>query len=263
MELHLLASAPGVIVVHSHRIYKRDARLRSHHKLVAASLTATSARSRVYAQQIFEREVLTVDVVEESQYGQLLFIVERIEISSCQVFRVERGVVCFGLPAQARIELSELSVAHLLFGYEVDCLVAVAIVNAREFGLVAQLVKYLDLVDNLGRNGLDSHRYIFTEELVAINKYLLHLLSLHLDFTLFNHNTRHFREQFLGFGIFGCLEGVGVVYQGVGILRCAELNGLLHYDINLGGRLLHVDASQCDLFLVCRAFETLVGIADE
>ena len=223
--------------------------MRSHHKLVAASLTATSTRSRVYAQQIFEREVLTIDVVEKSQYGQLLLIVERIEISSCEVFRVERGATRFGLPTQTCIELSELSVAHLLLGHKVDGFEAIAIVNAREFGLVAQLVKHLDLVDNLGRNGLDSHRYIITEELVAINIYLLYLLALHLDFALFNHDTRHFREQLLGFGIFGCLECIGVIDQSVCVLRCAELNGLLHYNINLGGRHLHIDIAQCNLFL--------------
>ena len=83
---------------------------------------------------------MAVYVVEESQYGNLLLVAERVYVSSGEVFRVKRGFACFRLPAQTCVDLSELSVAHLLLGHEVYGLVAVAIVTTRELGIIAELI---------------------------------------------------------------------------------------------------------------------------
>jgi hypothetical protein len=73
-----------------------------------------------------------------------------------------------------------LALAHTLLGDDVESLVTLAVVHARELGLVAQLVEYLDAIDSLGWQRLDSGAYILAKELLAIDKNLLDSLTLSL-----------------------------------------------------------------------------------
>ena len=96
-----------------------------------------------------------------------------------------------GLISYAGIHLTELSLTHTLFGYDVDSLVTLAIVHTRELGLVAQLVEYLNAVYRLGRQRLDSGAYILAKELLAIDKNLLDGFTLCLYCSVGDGDTRH------------------------------------------------------------------------
>ena len=75
LELDLLAPTPRIVVVYTHSIYKCYTGLRSHHELIATT-SASASRCRTYTQQIFERKVLSVDIVEETQYCDFSLVVE-------------------------------------------------------------------------------------------------------------------------------------------------------------------------------------------
>ena len=64
LERHLVAFAPCVGVVDADGVDRRHAALRAHHVIAhAAATSATAARD---AQNVLEREILLVDVVEQA-----------------------------------------------------------------------------------------------------------------------------------------------------------------------------------------------------
>ena len=64
LERHLIALAPRIGVVDADGVDRRHAALRAHHVIAhAAATSATAARD---AQNVLEREILLVDVVEQA-----------------------------------------------------------------------------------------------------------------------------------------------------------------------------------------------------
>ena len=122
-----------------------------------------------------------------------------------------RPLVLARLEAVEGIHLTEDGGLHLVVGDDIDGLVAVSVVDTREFGLVAQLVEHLNRLHGLGRYGLYGRSHIVPEELAAVDKDLLHGLALHLDRPAVNLYARHLREQLVGVGILHYLVGRCVV----------------------------------------------------
>ena len=174
---HLIPLAPGVRVVESDSVHRGDARLRAHHVLAHAVTAGGAAR---HAQNILEREVLLVDVVEQADHRQAAVPAEDVDITAGQVFAARLGSR-LEIVAVADVHLAELTLTHVSVRDDVDRLVALAVVHTREFGVVAQLVIHLDAIHRLGRQRLDGRGDILAEKLLAVHEDLLHLLALRLD----------------------------------------------------------------------------------
>ena len=78
--------------------------------------------------------------------------------------------------------------------HHIDCLVALAIIDSTELGLITLLIQNLDLIDHFSRQVTDRRRHIISEELLPVDQQLLHLLALGLYGTSIDLYTRHFRE---------------------------------------------------------------------
>ena len=119
---------------------------------------------------------------------------------------------------------------------DVEGLVALAVVHARKFGRVAQLVIDLHTVHGLRRKRLDGRRHVLAEELLAVDENLLDLLALRLDRTVRHGDAGHLLQQPLDVGVVGDLEGSGVVTYRIALLRGAQRLGLLddRFDLHAG-----------------------------
>ena len=127
---------------------------------------------------------------------------------------------------------------------DVDGLVSFAVVHTREFGVVAQLVVYLNALHRLCGQRLDGCRYILAEELLAVDKYLLYLLALSLYCAVGDGNAGHLLQQPLDVGVGRNLESLGVVAYRVALLRGAHGLYLLDDGLDLCRRLGEGDAPE-------------------
>ena len=228
LERDLVALAPRVGVVHADGINPRDTRLRAHHVLAHAPTGTAAARRTRDAEDILEREVLLVDVVEQADDGDTAVAAEDVGVAADDVL-VRGAGLGVGFISIAAVELAELALTHVLVRHDVDGLVALAVVHAREFGRIAQLVEDLDALHGLGRQRLDGRRDILAEKLLAVDEDFLHLLALGLDRAVGNRDTGHLLEQTLDVGIGRDLEGAGVVAQRIAPLRGPERLRLLDH----------------------------------
>ena len=145
LEGHLLALAPDARIVQAQSIYRCNTSLRTNHILANATTAAATARR---TENILEREVLLVDIIEQTQCRYTVVAVEDIDVTACQIlmlcdciFVVVVAITC--------IELTKLTLTHMLVSHNVQRLVAFAVVHTRELGLIAQLVIHLDAINRL------------------------------------------------------------------------------------------------------------------
>ena len=239
LERYLVAFAPRVGVVHAEGVDRRHAALGPHHVLAHAVASARVAR---HAEDVLEGEVLLVDVVEEPDDRDAAVAVEDVDVAARDVLEAVFGPGV-GIVAESGIELAELSLTHVLARHDVDGLVALAVVHARELGRVAQLVVDLYPFDGLCRQRLDGRGDVIAEELLAVDEDLLDLFALGLDRTVGHRDARHLFEQPLDVGIVRHLEGSGVVAHRVAALRRAQGLDLLDdgFDLHAGLELQHAE----------------------
>ena len=235
LERHLVALAPRVRIVDADGVDRRHAALRPHH-ILAYAAAASAARIARHAQNVFEREVLLVDVVEKADHRNAAAAVENIDVAARQILQLVFGLG-IRIVAQPGVEFSELALAHVRVGDDVDGLVALAVVHARKFGRIAQFVVHLDAVDGLCRQRLDGRGDIFAEELLAVDENLLHLLALRLDRTVVHRDAGHLLQQPFHIGIGNHLERAGVVAHRVAFLRRAQGLGFLDHGFDAHARL--------------------------
>ena len=147
-DLHLIAFAPRVGVVDAQGVDRGHTRLRAHHVLAyAPAAPASAARD---AQDILKGEVLLVDVVEQPDQRHAAVTVEEVHVAAGEVFETVLVLgLGFGIVADSGIELSEQPLAHARTRDDVDGLVSLAVIHARELGVVAQLVVHLDAIYGL------------------------------------------------------------------------------------------------------------------
>ena len=201
---------------------------------MAHTTTATSLISTTYAQDILEREVLLVDIIEQANQRHSRIALEEVYISThnplVSLNKVVRSVLLpLRLVSGTCIHLTELALTHALLGYDIDSLEAVAIIHTRELGIIAQLIEHLDTIYSLGRQRLDSGIDILTEELLTIDKDLLDGFTLSLNRAVVDCNTRHLLQKALYIGIIRHLKGTCAIAQCIAILRCTQrLYGLNH-----------------------------------
>ena len=169
---------------------------------------------------------------------------EHVDVTAEDVFVRVGDFICFGLVAVAGVELAEEALTHGLVRDDVDGLVSLSVIHARELGVVAQLVVHLDALYGLCGQRVERRGHILAEELLAVDEYLLHGLALSLDRTVGDRYTRHLLQQALHVGIIGHLEGFGVVAHRIALLRGAYRLHLLDYGLDLGGRLRELEGSQ-------------------
>ena len=82
-------------------------------------------------------------------------------------------------------------------GDDVERLITLAVVHAREFGGIAQFVVDLNAVDGLCRQRLDGRRHVLAEEFLAVDEDLFDRLALCLDRTVAHGDARHLLQQAL------------------------------------------------------------------
>ena len=121
-------------------------------------------------------------------------------------------------------------------GDDVERLITLAVVHAREFGGVAQFVVDLDAVDSLCRQRLDGRRHVLAEKFLAVDENLFNRLALCLDRTVAHGDARHLLEQAFDVGIVGDLERPGVIAYRIALLGGTERLGLLDDGFDLHAR---------------------------
>ena len=234
LKRHLIALAPRIGVVYADGVHRRHAALGAHH-ILAHAAAASAPRTARNAQNILEREVLLVDVVEQADDRHAAAAAEDIGVAAHDVFVLGFGLGV-GVVTVTGIELAELPLTHVGVRNNVEGLVALAVVHARKFGRVAQLVIDLHTVHGLRRKRLDGRRHVLAEELLAVDENLLDLLALRLDRTVRHGDAGHLLQQPLDVGVVGDLEGSGVVTYRIALLRGAQRLGLLddRFDLHAG-----------------------------
>ncbi len=231
LERHLIALAPRIGIVDTQRIDAGHAILRPHHILTHAA-TTTAARAARHAENVFEREILLVHIVEKPDDRYAAIAVENIHVATSDVFELILGFGV-GIVTQPGIDLAELPLTHVFMGHDIDRLIAFAIVHAREFGGIAQLVVHLDAVDRLRRQRLDGRSDILAEELLAVDKNLLDLLALGLDRAVGDRDAGHLLQKALHIGIGHDLECPGIVTYRIALLRGTQRLDLLDHGLYL------------------------------
>ena len=234
LERHLVALAPRVGVVDADGVDRRHAALRTHHVLAhaAAASAASAARN---AQNVLEREILLVDVVEQPDERNAAVAAEYVGIAAGDVFEFVLGLGV-GIVSESGVELAELPLPHTRTGDDVERLVALAVVHARKFGRVGEFVIDLHAIDGLGRKRFDGRGDILAEELFAIDEDLLDRFALRLDRTVGDGDAGHFFQQSFDIGVGDDLERSGVIAHRIAFLRGAQRLGLLDDRLDLHAR---------------------------
>ena len=234
LERKLVAFAPRIGIVQSDRIDLRHTALGPHHVLAHAA--AASARTARDAENVLEREVLLIDVVEQPDHRHAAVAREDIDVAAGDVLVLRLGLRV-GVITVSSVEFSELSLTHAGLGHDIEGLVPLAVVHARELGRVGELVVNLHALDGLGRQRLDGRRHILAEELLAVHEDFLDLLALGLHRAVRDGDARHLLQQALDVGVGGHLEGPGIIAHRVALLRGAHGLDLLDHGLDLHARL--------------------------
>ena len=204
----------------------------------------------VYTAHTHARTAVSVHVVGTEAECGLRLLAEEVQVA-VRAAVVLRPLVLARLETVEGIHLTEDGGLHLVVGDDIDGLVAVAVVDAREFGLVAQLVEHLNRLHGLGRYGLYGRSHIVAEELAAVDKDLLHGLALNLDRPAVNLYARHLREQLVGVGVRHDLIRRGVVDD------CVAVDGGAY---GLRGDVHRLDTRRILLHGPCRHVEGLARL---
>src|ERR1700754_144160 len=178
--------AKGITIVRSagpHRRYPGRGRTRAGSRPPASAKTtpttataATASAAPATAKNILGSKILFVDIIRLCQNGHLLIAVKAVEIYTFIIVFIRSG---------AGHEFSEIAFPAVLLCDDVDCLDPVAIIKAGKFTLIAEVVKDLDLVDDIGRQVAGRQLGIITEETFSIHHYPGNRLTLRRDIPAF------------------------------------------------------------------------------
>src|SRR5690606_33125987 len=92
--------------------------------------------------------------------------VKKADISTCLITLI--GTV-------TGIQTSELAIFNARFGHYIDRFYGIAVIKSGKLGLIAQAVKYLDLIHHFGRQVADCHSGVFPEKILPVYGNLLHI----------------------------------------------------------------------------------------
>ncbi len=162
------------------------------------------------------RLAVAVHVVGREAQGGFRLLAEEVQVAVRRAVML-RVVVRARLESVLGVHLAEYGGFHLVVGDDVDRLVAVAVVDAREFGLIAQLVEHLHRLHRLGGQGLDGRGHVVAEKLAAVDEDLLHRLALRLDAAAVHRDAGHLGQQLVGVGVGHHLISRRVVDYGVAV----------------------------------------------
>ncbi|EMR00874.1 hypothetical protein ADICEAN_03998 [Cesiribacter andamanensis AMV16] len=95
--------------------------------------------------------------------------------------------------------------------------------------LLALLVKYLDLVNDLGRQVAQGSGGIIAKKFPPVYQHPPHLLALGLYLPALHHHARQFFDQVFGIGIRVGLKRAGGVLGGIALL---DGQGLLAHNLH-------------------------------
>lgn len=140
------------------------------------------------------RLAVAVHVVGREAQGGLRLLAEEVQVAVRRAVML-RVVVRARLESVLGVHLAEYGGFHLVVGDDVDRLVAVAVVDARKFGLIAQFVEHLHRLHRLGGQGLDGRGHVVAEKLAAVDEDLLHRLALRLDAAAVHRDAGHLGQQ--------------------------------------------------------------------
>ena len=234
-ERHLITAAPRVGVIDAEGVHARHAALRPNHVLTHAAPRTSAARTARDTHDVLEREVLLVDVVEESDDRDAAVAVEQIDVAARHVLVARLGLR-IGIVTVAGVELAELPLPHVLVRDDVDGLIALAVVHARELGRIGEFVVDLDVLHRLGRQRLDGRGHVLAEKLLAIDEDLLDLLALRLDRAVGHRDAGHLLQEPFDIGVARNLERIGIVAHRIAALRGAHRLDLLDHGLDLHAR---------------------------
>ena len=235
LERHLIALAPGIGIVQTDGVDLGHTILRAGHVLAHAA-AASASRTARNAENILEREVLLVHVVEQSNQRHAAVAREDVDVSARNILVPVFGLRV-GIVSVTGIDLSELSLAHAGLRNDIERLVALAVIHARKFGGIRELVVDLHTVHGLGRQRLDGRRNVLAEKLLAVDKNLLDLFALGFHRTVGDGDAGHLLQKPLDIGIVRNLEGSGVVAHRIALLRRTHRLDLLDDGLDLHARL--------------------------
>src|SRR5579862_1868602 len=139
-----------------------------------SSPAATATASARVTEYILYRKILFVDVVCLSQQGDLLITVKPVEIYAFIVVLVRTG---------ARHQFAKITLLRVLLRNNIQGLDSVPIVNSREFALVAEIVKNLDLVNDIRRQVSRRQLGVVIEKPFPIHHHALNGFALRSDIT--------------------------------------------------------------------------------
>ena len=97
-----------------------------------------------------------------------------------------------------------------------DVVLVVLLVAAQPLGLLGEFVVDLHFLHSVGRQVVEHHGVVATEELLAVEQQTLHELAIVVDLSvLLQFHARHLLDEGIEHGAFSQLEGVGIVDQRV------------------------------------------------
>ena len=173
------------------------------------------------------------------------------------------------LGAQSGVDVGEGAAVHAALQSEVEHHLLLAVVDARDAGLVALLVVGLHALHNRCGQVLDGRLRVAGHELLAVDLNLLHLLADDGDGAVIaDLGTRQFLHQLLDDGAFWRLVGAGVINQGI-LLRIDlrqvlhHLDVLEHLRVDLHGQRAQIDRPSADGYRLEECLISNVGDAQD
>ena len=97
-----------------------------------------------------------------------------------------------------------------------DVVLVVLLVAAQPLGLLGEFVVDLHFLHGVGRQVVEHHGVVASEELLAVEQQALHELAIVVDLSvLLQFHARHLLDEGIEHGAFSKLEGIGIVDQRV------------------------------------------------
>ena len=250
----LVAQAVALVVVE----VEADAP-RGVQAVAAPSAVAVAAHRRV-AHHLFAHvaEARVVGVVGVGDQRMLAVAVEVAQHALGLETVVDARTVA---PGARRV--AEVAASHLGFELQVDHLLPLAVVDARQAALLGLHVHHLHRFEHVGGEVAGGGLDVRTEELLAIHIDLRHRFALGGDAAVGIHfDARQAFQQVLSRGIGFQLVAAGIVFDGVFADDHGGRGGRDHRFAQQAVFLLHIDVAQRERFLPMMQREGLVCLLE-
>ena len=223
---------------------------------IAAAPAALAAAHTAFAADIAHHragqviETTVVGIVAVQYEAQLPLLCEiaherRALVTPVGIYRRAGGDVT----AAAGHDVSEGALHHSGLDVEVYHLLFLPVVYAGKLRLLALLVNDLELVDEFGGDVLGGQLRVVEEESLAIDGYLGDGLAVYGDgAVLADFHAGELLEEVFEHIVLGCLEGIGVVLQGIlldddGIADGRNRSGIQHLLVGIHTYLAEVEVT--------------------